>query len=597
MDGVCVKMSARLIFACLVCGLVSLAPGLEALNAQTRSGASAAYYQLPSRDEYLRHLQVAYQEQLRSSGASSLTIEQRAARLLQQHQSDSGSPQGNVRSFQPVIPNRIPTQTVKVTLQDQDPFGGSTPDPFGPKPKPQENAGNQFDPFAEPPVNDLQKKNQFTPFSNEKPPTTEPAKQPTLTDPFADPVAPKQESSDFSPTQQGRDPVLPKDAIDSTSREPQLNPNQIIPAPTNPGQPNLGQGSVTPVPGVRVPEAEPSKPAIDYSNEQPRLEAPQRPAGIYQPPTQQEMPPVVVQPGQIQAYPETMSQVPVEVYQQPVYPQPLYQPAPAYNPPYQPIPAAQSHQHYPQSAIPAPPNMTMPAVPFAEPETPPQTADNVYQGVVPNAGAISERNREDALGCNSCGPNDCPNFYFSGFGGWTDLDNLEDRSGSRSFLADDGSAIGFALGRRNGRNLRTEVEFTARSNDILNFSNNLTLTGVNGEANAYSGMANAYWEFINVKSRYFKPYIGAGVGFAIIDHDLFGPTGQSIIPAGGDKDTSFAFQWMAGVNYKAYRNVDVFAEYRFFEADTYRIETTSGAESGQYTYQVSNIFAGIRWKF
>jgi opacity protein-like surface antigen len=182
------------------------------------------------------------------------------------------------------------------------------------------------------------------------------------------------------------------------------------------------------------------------------------------------------------------------------------------------------------------------------------------------------------------------------FGGWTGLRSLKAQSSADQFLANDGTGFFLALGRRNGRNLRTELDFSFLQNDITGFQSGNTVQTLSGELTSFAGTANAYWEFIDVPSRCFKPYLGLGVGFISTNNEIRDTRGRSIIPVGMENDTSLAYQWMGGVNYKAYRNVDLFAEYRFLGADTYRIETTSSM-SDRYTYKTDNILFGFRWKF
>ena len=190
-----------------------------------------------------------------------------------------------------------------------------------------------------------------------------------------------------------------------------------------------------------------------------------------------------------------------------------------------------------------------------------------------------------------------PNFYFSFFGGWSDVGDLVSETGLGQFNLDDGTVFGVALGRRNGRNLRTELEFSTRSHDVNSFFDGSVLEPLNGnDVTSYGGMANAYWEFERFRTRLFQPYIGVGVGFISIDSDIVDSNSLSIVDPDTDNDTSLAFQYMAGLNYKAFRNVDLFAEYRFLRADTFRLDTTVGT-SDRFNYRTDNVFLGIRWKF
>ena len=183
------------------------------------------------------------------------------------------------------------------------------------------------------------------------------------------------------------------------------------------------------------------------------------------------------------------------------------------------------------------------------------------------------------------------------FGGRTELRDLEGTNGLPNVNAKSGEGFGVALGRRNGRNLRTEAEFSYRKNGISGSIPAFQAVDFTGNLTSYSGMANAYWEFIDVPTKCFKPYVGVGIGFIGVDIEANDAMGRSLIPTNADNDTSLAYQWIAGVNYKAYRNMDLFAEYRFFKADAFRVETTVPGVNGDYDYETDNVFVGMRWKF
>jgi opacity protein-like surface antigen len=163
-------------------------------------------------------------------------------------------------------------------------------------------------------------------------------------------------------------------------------------------------------------------------------------------------------------------------------------------------------------------------------------------------------------------------------------------------MAHDGTGFSLGLGRKNGCNLRTEVNFSFHQNDISGFRSGSTIAALGGELSSFAGMANAYWDLTDVPSRCFKPYVGMGIGFISIDSEIQDSMGRNIVLPGMDNDTSLAYQWMGGVTYKTCRNMDFFAEYRFLGADTFRLETT-GSLSDRYSYKTDNVFFGLRWKF
>ena len=54
---------------------------------------------------------------------------------------------------------------------------------------------------------------------------------------------------------------------------------------------------------------------------------------------------------------------------------------------------------------------------------------------------------------------------------------------------------------------------------------------------------------------------------------------------------------MAGLNYGASDHMDLFAEYRFLEADAFRMESSVSSLTGNYDYRSQGVGFGFRWKF
>jgi opacity protein-like surface antigen len=201
----------------------------------------------------------------------------------------------------------------------------------------------------------------------------------------------------------------------------------------------------------------------------------------------------------------------------------------------------------------------------------------------------------DSCCCGDC-HFDCeiPEFYLSGYGIAAYLRNLD--SAIDTLLTDNGGGFGLALGQRQGLNLRTELEYAWRSNSINGDQNTLVnLFDISGKVKSQAGMANAYWEFVNFPTCRLKPYVGAGLGFSRFEVDLQNSVG-SLTPE-RSKDSSFAYQFMGGVNLQPTSYVDLFIEYRLFRADSFQIETVGGVASGRYNYETSNLVGGLRWKF
>ena len=204
----------------------------------------------------------------------------------------------------------------------------------------------------------------------------------------------------------------------------------------------------------------------------------------------------------------------------------------------------------------------------------------------------------------------CSNYascYIGVFGGLTDLNDLITRSniGRGVYTDDSGYMFGLTIGQIQGRNLRTELELSYRNIGV----NGLRLdgdvpsqfVGVNGDYGVFAGMYNGYWEFVDVRMGSIKPYIGGGIGFAMGRPNLIQSDGVEAVI--NSDDSSFAWQFMAGFNYKASPTLDAFVEYRYFTADSFRLDTEIpevaglGNGSGPFQYQASNVLFGLRARF
>ena len=253
---------------------------------------------------------------------------------------------------------------------------------------------------------------------------------------------------------------------------------------------------------------------------------------------------------------------------------------------------------------------------YAPPPAGPQIAQANYEVECETCEPPCGWRPELAIGLDSNDPCFTPAFYLSIFGG---LNSLDDLSGSRpelgatssSFSLDNGVGFGFALGQYQGYNLRTEFEYSFRTNDADqltrtdNIGDSLTLTdfGLNGQVTAHSGMGNIVWQFRDLNTRWVRPYVGAGAGFAFLNANL-NRLGQDVLTDGFDGNSTFAYQLFAGLNTQLTRQMDVFLEYRYFATDSLGLETdfnnvdgTSGSFFDEYDYQAHNVFFGVRLKF
>ncbi|MEM9411419.1 MAG: outer membrane beta-barrel protein [Planctomycetota bacterium] len=204
------------------------------------------------------------------------------------------------------------------------------------------------------------------------------------------------------------------------------------------------------------------------------------------------------------------------------------------------------------------------------------------------------------MGCGTgCGT------YFSFFGGYTEMDPQNSTGFERDLLIDfdEGYAVGLAVGRRIGRNLRSELEYTFRAQtaSAVNFNGN-NVGNVGGFQNSHAGMLNFTYDLVFGQGN-FVPYLGGGIGVASIDSNVRYGTGVASLD--GD-DSSVAYQWMAGLSYRARPNMETFVEYRFFEIDDPKINRFGGPALGTMAnpnvllnseYISNDILFGLRFNY
>lgn len=397
-----------------------------------------------------------------------------------------------------------------------------------------------------------------------------------------------------------------KDPFKNENRPQLNNPKSVLPAePNENAQPDGPEQ--TPPPEIEQPSARRRKSKldsdIDYQSRRGYDSMPSR-SNVYQAPDSQPVP----------AYPE--------VVEEGIYFVPAYEPIPGLQSPNVAPPLAL----YPDQYSPAPPSYHQPVPQNPPPpiyadqwagrshQTPPAVYSNVvapverYKGQGPVASVrrgLLEKIKSDLHRNWGVGDFDqcaCPNsghgpaFYFGFQGaGIATLDIGSDNNGE--LVTDGGTAFMFSLGRINGNNLRTEAELSFRSSDVNSFLSSGDEFEYSGQLQAFSGMANAYWEFTSFPSERIKPYVGAGVGFTSLTTTLEDSDGSSLLSTEKNSDSSFAYQWMAGLNYKVNNNLDLFSEYRFLDMDRFQIRSTQSTLTGDYGYSASSIGLGLRWKF
>jgi len=195
--------------------------------------------------------------------------------------------------------------------------------------------------------------------------------------------------------------------------------------------------------------------------------------------------------------------------------------------------------------------------------------------------SLSGVSREQVFASNATKPLGglfAPDFDLTAnvFGGWNRIVGLGDIGDS----FDDDFAVGIAYGRRHSERLRSEFEFTYRSNDANTF----------GSVDVYSIMKNFLVD-IETPYEYVSPYVGIGIGYANIDSDFDSLSGISVDNAG-----AFAFQPIAGVSLEMLERKFLYFEYRYFSTTDLGVSVFDTAFEG-VNYQAHNLFMGLRFEF
>jgi opacity protein-like surface antigen len=226
-----------------------------------------------------------------------------------------------------------------------------------------------------------------------------------------------------------------------------------------------------------------------------------------------------------------------------------------------------------------------------------QCYDNHFGGDYFDAGAgqFDARTKFDANAKRPLGGLFAPDFTrtLSFFGGWNRVAQFANEPGVGGQLFDDDFSVGVAYGRRHSHFLRSEFEFTHRSNQTETFASPaipLPAPVLDGEAEVYSIMKNFLIEFPANNNR-ITPYVGIGIGLAYVDLDL-----QQGAPIEADSNSAFAYQPIGGLGIDVSERAEFFVEYRYFRTTELELSGGSGGDlSGNY--DAHNLFVGLRFEF
>lgn len=130
-----------------------------------------------------------------------------------------------------------------------------------------------------------------------------------------------------------------------------------------------------------------------------------------------------------------------------------------------------------------------------------------------------------------------------------------------------GDTLGFAIGKRFNRRIRSDFELSWRTSERGGYLPTNPALGYlqiqrqyQTELKHFSGMLNFYYDFERPRGSFLTPYIGTGLGATKQDYQ-YNADGQ---PRYENSDTGFAFQAMIGVSAQVMAHNELFIEQRAF---------------------------------
>lgn len=179
------------------------------------------------------------------------------------------------------------------------------------------------------------------------------------------------------------------------------------------------------------------------------------------------------------------------------------------------------------------------------------------------------------------------------FGGWNRIAGFAAENPEGDNVFDDDFAVGFAYGRRHSHFLRSEFEFTYRSNEVSDSDSMVANIPevVSGQAEVMSIMKNLVID-IHTPNSNFQPYVGVGIGYAYVNADFNRESGLVLSNA-----STFAWQPMGGVNIKLTPRSNFFVEYRYFSTLDLELKLNDVVTNDGRIYDAHNMFMGLRFEF
>ena len=105
-------------------------------------------------------------------------------------------------------------------------------------------------------------------------------------------------------------------------------------------------------------------------------------------------------------------------------------------------------------------------------------------------------------------------------------------------------------------------------------------------------MVNGLYDFDMQNSKY-TPYVGAGIGAAHVRYSDYAAGGSTALD---DKDTVFAYQLLAGVEYKMDNGASLTADYKYLSAPNIELTPVlGGALDTDTDYESHTFLVGLKF--
>lgn len=160
-----------------------------------------------------------------------------------------------------------------------------------------------------------------------------------------------------------------------------------------------------------------------------------------------------------------------------------------------------------------------------------------------------------------------------------------------------GFTAGGALGMRLSPFLRLEGALGYRRSEVDTFEiDGPFLTDVQGRVGVFSALVNGYLD-LPIPNAPVTPFIGAGLGFAVVDVDVFDRFDGVNIE---DSSAQFAWNLTGGLAWALTQNLDVVTRYRYFATEDGSNNASGSATlpgAADFDFESHEAVLGLRFNF